>query len=116
MAEANQSARPPVRLLQEENTPELRSSDECSESFNSETSIELLWGFDSCRRVIPTLSEASSCEVSEQLKQDGGSSRGSGDRVWNVVPKATSGRTERKRNMRSRFMEGLILASFKLWF
>lgn len=115
MAEANQSARPSVRLLQEENTPELRSSDECSESFSRETNSELLCGFDSCRRVIPTLSEASICEASEQLKQDGGSSRGSGDRVWTVVPKATSGRRERKRNMKSHFMEGLILASF-VWF
>lgn len=115
MAEANQSARPSVRLLQEENTPELRSSDECSESFSSETNSELLCGFGSCRRVIPTLSEASICEASEQLKQDGGSSRGSGDRVWTVVPKATSGRRERKRNMKSHFMEGLILASF-VWF
>lgn len=33
-----------------------------------------------------TLSEASICDVSEQLKQEGGSSRGSGDGVWMAVP------------------------------
>lgn len=55
--------------------------------------VKLFGGVDSCRGVIPTLSEAS-CEASEQLKQDGGSSRGSGDRVWTVVPKGTSGRTQ----------------------
>lgn len=78
--------------------------------------LNFFGGLTAAEELIPTLSEASICEASEQLKQDGGSSRGSGDRVWNVVPKATSGRTERKRNMKSHFMEGLIVASFKLWF
>lgn len=47
---------------------------------------------------------ASLCEVSEELKQDGGSSRGSGDGVGNAVPKATSGTMEHEHNTRSRFI------------
>lgn len=43
-------------------------------------------------------SVASLWELSEQLKQDGGSSRGSGDGVGMVVPKATSGRMQHKTN------------------
>lgn len=39
---------------------------------------------------VHTFSEPSICDVSEQLKQDGGSSRGSGDRVRIVVPTGTS--------------------------
>lgn len=45
-------------------------------------------------RDIHTFSEAPICDVSEQLKQDGGSSRGSGDRVWIVVPTGTSSERE----------------------
>lgn len=52
-------------------------------------------GSDSGRRVLPT-SVASLCEDSEELKQDGGSSRGSGDGVGIVEPKATSRRVEHK--------------------
>lgn len=39
-------------------------------------------------------SEASVCDVSEQLKQDGGSSRGSGEGVWIVVPIGTSRKSQ----------------------
>lgn len=56
-----------------------------------------------------TSSEASVCEVSEQLKQDGGSSRGSGDGVWTVVPRATSGGEEQEhKEACHHFTEGLI--------
>lgn len=41
-----------------------------------------------------TFSDASIWEVSEQLKQDGGSSRGSGDQHWIVVPTGISGEEE----------------------
>lgn len=68
-------------------------------------------GSDRCRRAIRT-SVASLCEVSEELKQDGGSSRGSGVGVGTVVPKATSGRTEHKhKEPFHHISEGLILVS-----
>lgn len=57
-------------------------------------------------------SVASLCELSEQLKQDGGSSRGSGDGVGIVVPKATSGRMQHTNKMLFHHFSGLILVSF----
>lgn len=58
-------------------------------------------------------SAASLCEVSGELKQDGGSSRGSGEGVGIVVPRATSGRVEHKHNTEPlrHLSEGLILVS-----
>lgn len=83
-----------MQLWQEEKTPELRSSDECSESFRRERSFfHFFSGSGRCRRVIRT-SVASLWDVSEELKQDGGSSRGSGDGVEIVAPKVTSGSME----------------------
>lgn len=44
-----------------------------------------------CWKLIHTSSKASICEESEQLKQDGGSSLGSGEGGWTVFPKETPG-------------------------
>lgn len=92
LAEAVHSTCPSVWLLQEEKTPELRSSDEWSESFTEETALVRgkylhIHSLHTSASMIHTWSEAS---ISEQLKQDGGSSRGSGDGVWMMVPTATS--------------------------